>query len=232
LFTESVARFCTSQVLLALQFLHSKNVIYRDLKPENLLVTINGYLKLADFGFAKYLAPGTFTYTICGTPEYIAPEMVRHVPHSNSVDWWTLGILVHEMLMGITPFADKREQQDDLAVYKRIADFQVSSLKLSKRLSMDAQDFIKRLLDSNPAKRLGHMSTGGAVSVKNHPWLMLLHWPSLIDQTFLSPFNPNVSHSGDPRNFRCYQHSKVDDDEEEEEHADIKKDPEDGFPDF
>lgn len=227
-FSENIARFCTSQVILAFEFLHSKAVIYRDLKPENLLVTVNGYLKLADFGFAKRVMPGAFAYTICGTPEYIAPEMVRHIPHTSSVDWWTLGILVHEMLMGATPFANKKEQQDDLAVYKKIAEFKVASLKLSKRLSIDAQDFIRRLLDNDHTTRLGDISTGGAASVKKHPWLMLLHWPSLIDQTFVSPFNPNVSHSGDPRNFRYYQ-PEEDDDEDEIE---VSVESEHAFPDF
>ena len=93
------------------EYLHGKNIVYRDLKPENLLIAADGYLKLTDFGFAKYLEGRT--YTLCGTPEYLAPEILLNKGHGKPVDWWTMGILVYEMLAGIDPFND----EDPMAIY-------------------------------------------------------------------------------------------------------------------
>mmetsp|Transcript_73483 Transcript_73483/g.110857 ORF Transcript_73483/g.110857 Transcript_73483/m.110857 type:complete len:97 (-) Transcript_73483:381-671(-) len=94
------------------EYMHSKNIVYRDLKPENILIASDGYLKLTDFGFAKYLEGGR-TYTLCGTPEYLAPEILLNKGHGKPVDWWTLGILIYEMLAGIDPFND----EDPMAIY-------------------------------------------------------------------------------------------------------------------
>ena len=96
------------------EYLHSKNIIYRDLKPENILIDDEGYLKLTDFGFAKYCE--TRTYTLCGTPEYLAPEVLLNKGHGKPVDWWTLGILTYEMIAGIDPFND----DDPMAIYQKI----------------------------------------------------------------------------------------------------------------
>ena len=98
------------------EYLHSLNIVYRDLKPENILINTNGYLKLADFGLAKRLEKRGTTYTLCGTPEYIAPEVILSGGHSFSVDWWTVGILIYEMLVGIDPFND----EDPIIIYKNI----------------------------------------------------------------------------------------------------------------
>ena len=87
------------------EFLHSKNVIYRDQKPENLLIAVDGYMKLTDFGFAKIVEGRT--YTLCGTPEYLAPEIQLNKGHGKAVDWWTLGVLLYEMIAGIDPFSDE-----------------------------------------------------------------------------------------------------------------------------
>ena len=96
------------------EYLHSKNIIYRDLKPENILIDGEGYLKLTDFGFAKYC--DTRTYTLCGTPEYLAPEVLLNKGHGKPVDWWTLGILLYEMLAGYPPFQD----DDPMNIYRKI----------------------------------------------------------------------------------------------------------------
>jgi serine/threonine protein kinase len=105
------ARFYAAQVALMFEYLHSKNIVYRDLKPENLLIAQDGHLRLTDFGFAKVLEGRT--YTLCGTPEYLAPEILLNKGHGKPVDWWTLGILIYEMLAGIDPFSD----EDPMAIY-------------------------------------------------------------------------------------------------------------------
>ena len=104
-------RFYSAQVASIFEYLHSKNIIYRDLKPENLLIAADGYLKLTDFGFAKVVDGRT--YTLCGTPEYLAPEILLNKGHGKPVDWWTLGILTYEMIAGIDPFTD----EDPMAIY-------------------------------------------------------------------------------------------------------------------
>ncbi len=105
------ARFYAAQVTTMFEYLHSKNIIYRDLKPENLLINSDGYLKLTDFGFAKEI--DSRTYTLCGTPEYLAPEILLQKGHGKPVDWWCLGILIYEMIVGIDPFSD----DEPMAVY-------------------------------------------------------------------------------------------------------------------
>jgi len=107
-------RFFAAQVVSMFEYLHSKNIIYRDLKPENILIDEDGYLKLTDFGFAKYVE--SRTYTLCGTPEYLAPEMLLNKGHGKPVDWWTFGILLYEMLAGIDPFSD----DDPMLIYQKI----------------------------------------------------------------------------------------------------------------
>ncbi len=101
-FSEDVTLFYASEILLALKHLHMNNIVYRDLKPENVLINYNGHIKLADFGFAKILGDCGRTYTLCGTPEYLAPEIIKGKKkgYSKSVDWWALGILIYEMLVG------------------------------------------------------------------------------------------------------------------------------------
>lgn len=122
-FNEEHTKFYAAHIITIFEYLHSKNIIYRDLKPENVLINTNGYLKLTDFGFAKLIEGKT--YTLCGTPEYLAPEIILNkgkilreiiTGHGKPVDWWTLGILVYEMLVGIDPFND----DDPMMIYQKI----------------------------------------------------------------------------------------------------------------
>ena len=115
-------------------YLHSKNIIYRDLKPENILLLPSGYLKLTDFGFAKVVT--TQTYTLCGTPEYLAPEIITNKGHGKPVDWWTLGVLLYEMLVGIDPFSDP----DPMMVYQKIIK---GKIKFPKNIDKDGKSLIK-----------------------------------------------------------------------------------------
>ena len=108
------AKFYAAHITTIFEYLHGKNIVYRDLKPENILINTNGYLKLTDFGFAKIVEGKT--YTLCGTPEYLAPEIILNKGHSKPVDWWCLGILVYEMLVGIDPFND----DDPMMIYQKI----------------------------------------------------------------------------------------------------------------
>lgn len=119
-FSSPTICFYAAQVACMFEYLHNKGIIYRDLKPENLLIDEVGYLRLTDFGFAK-LCP-TRTYTFCGTPDYLAPEILLNKGHGKAVDWWTFGILLYEMLTGFTPFAD----EDPMISYQRILDAKVA----------------------------------------------------------------------------------------------------------
>lgn len=103
-FDPNLYRFYAGQIVLAFEYLHKKDLIYRDLKPENILLMNNGYIKLTDFGFVKRLKPWERTYTLCGTPEYMAPEVIMNTGHGAAADWYTLGILIYEMTVGRPPF--------------------------------------------------------------------------------------------------------------------------------
>ena len=108
--SEEVVRFYAAQICMAVGYLHSKSVIHRDLKLENILVGEDGYLKIIDYGLAKLLNGTQLAKTFCGTPEYLAPEMVENKGHDFSVDWWALGILIYELMIGVTPFYNRERR--------------------------------------------------------------------------------------------------------------------------
>ena len=132
-------------------YLHQKNIIYRDLKPENILIREDGYLTLTDFGFAKYVEGRTFT--LCGTPEYLAPEILLNKGHGKPVDWWCLGILLYEMLAGIDPFND----DDPMAIYQKILKGKV---KFPRSFDKNAKSLVKHLLVADLTKRYGNLKGG------------------------------------------------------------------------
>ena len=105
-----------TEIVLALDYLHSKGIAYRDLKPENLLIAGDGHLKITDFGFAKKIKEGARSFTLCGTPEYLAPEVIMNLGHNQGVDWWSLGVLLYEMIAGFPPFFDVNTYE----VYRKI----------------------------------------------------------------------------------------------------------------
>lgn len=179
-FDENQARFYAANIFLALEYLHENNVIYRDLKPENILISTNGYLKLSDFGFAKRIRDKTLT--LCGTPDYISPEVLNLEPYGKSTDWWSFGIFIYELNKGKPPFFGA----DTDALYDSIkkGDFQVP-----KNFSSDLASICKGLIEVNVKKRLG-CQKGMSHDVKNHKWLSLIDWQNIYKQSVSSPYVP------------------------------------------
>ena len=145
-FANDHTRFYAAQIVMALQYLHNDSVVYRDLKPENLLLDLIGYLKITDFGFAKKVEDRT--WTLCGTPEYLAPEIIQSKGHGKAVDWWALGILVYEMLAGYPPFYD----ENPFGIYQKIL---AGKLEFPRHFETHARDLIRKLLTADRTKRIG-----------------------------------------------------------------------------
>lgn len=195
-FDEDAARFYTACVVVALEYLHCRDILYRDLKPENLLMDRFGYIKLADFGFSKQMEPGQRTYTICGTPTYQAPEIINRVGTTAAADFWSLGVLIHEMLVGSTPF------EEEQAPFGRVTG---NRIVLPKHLSDQAQNLIKRLLIRNPHDRLG--SSGGASAITNHAWFSGFDWTALRTRRMRAPIVPDLVNNADTSYFEHFDGS-------------------------
>ncbi|KAL4760075.1 cAMP-dependent protein kinase catalytic subunit pkaC [Aspergillus foveolatus] len=217
-FPNPVAKFYAAEVTLALEYLHSLNIIYRDLKPENLLLDRHGHLKITDFGFAKEVPD--ITWTLCGTPDYLAPEVVASKGYNKSVDWWSLGILIFEMLCGFTPFWD---QGSPVKIYQNIL---AGRIKFPPYLHPDAVDLLSRLITSDLTKRLGNLH-GGPDDIKNHPWFAEVTWDRLLRKEIDAPYVPPIrGGQGDASQYENYQ-------EESEPYGQAGEDPHGHlFPDF
>ncbi|RDW59758.1 putative cAMP-dependent protein kinase [Coleophoma cylindrospora] len=195
-FPNPVAKFYAAEVTLALEYLHSKEIIYRDLKPENLLLDRHGHLKITDFGFAKKVPD--ITWTLCGTPDYLAPEVVSSKGYNKSVDWWSLGILIFEMLCGFTPFWDGGSP---MKIYENILKGRV---KYPPYIHPDAQDLLQRLITSDLTKRLGNLH-GGPEDIKRHQWFAEVTWERLAKKDIDAPYVPPVKGGvGDASQFDKY----------------------------
>merc|ERR1711998_76320 len=167
-FTDEQSKFYGAQTGAAFEHIHTKNIVHRDLKPENILLAADGYSKLTDFGFAKVVEPGSRTYTLCGTPEYIAPEVLLNKGHGKPVDWWTLGILTYEMIAGIDPFND----DDPMAIYQKILK---GKIKFPRDFDKDAKSLVKHLSVADVTKRYGCLKNGSN-DIKNHRWFKPIDW--------------------------------------------------------
>jgi protein kinase A len=165
------------------EYLHNKDIVYRDLKPENIMIADDGYLKLIDFGFAKVVDKRT--YTICGTPEYIAPEILLNQGHSKPVDWWTFGILVYEMHAGHAPFVD----DDPMNIYKKIIN---TKPRYPDGFDKDLKSLIKHLLRRDLSKRFGNL-VNGVADIKEHRYFASLDWDALLQKKIDAPFLPKIS---------------------------------------
>ncbi|KAH6918762.1 AGC/PKA protein kinase [Coprinopsis sp. MPI-PUGE-AT-0042] len=190
-FTPDVTRFYLATIVLALKYLHSFNIIYRDLKPENLLLDSRGYLRLTDFGFAKIVDDRT--WTLCGTPEYLAPEIIQSDGHGKAADWWACGVLCYEMLVGYPPFFD----ESPYGIYEKILQGQIHWPRHIDRLS---KDLIKSFLNPDRSMRLGNMQ-GGPQDILDHPWFRGVDWDALERREINAPIIPRTSGVDDTRHF-------------------------------
>ncbi|CAF0763798.1 unnamed protein product [Rotaria sordida] len=171
-YSEDQTRFYAAQVALAFEYLHYLSIIYRDLKPENILFAADGYLKITDFGFAKLVRDRT--YTLCGTPEYIAPEIILSRGYNKSVDYWALGILIFEMAAGYPPFyADQPIQ-----IYEKIVQ---GKFKFPSHFSSDLKDLVRNLLQADLTKRYGNLKNGTR-DIKYHKWFTAINWIAIFEK--------------------------------------------------
>jgi len=193
-FSSSTGLFYATEIVSALEYLHAQSIVYRDLKPENLLLDRDGHLKITDFGFSKKL--NDRTWTLCGTPEYLAPEIIQSKGHNKAVDWWALGILVYEMLAGYPPFFD----DNPFGIYEKIL---AGKMEWPRHMDPVAKDLIKKLLVQDRTKRLGNMKSG-AEDVKRHRWFKNINWEEVFYRKLKPPIVPKVSYDGDTRNFDDY----------------------------
>jgi len=191
---ENCAKFYVAGTTFAFEHLHSKKIIFRDLKPENLLLNEFGQVKLTDMGLAKVVVGKT--YTTCGTPDYFAPELIASKGHTNAVDWWTLGILTFELMSGHPPF----ESATPMQIYQKVTKG-INKVQFPKRLK-GCEDLIKRLCHNNPAERLC-MKKGGIVHIKEHAWFGGFDWDGMFNLTVTPPWKPTVKSKKDAANFNA-----------------------------
>ncbi|KAG6816589.1 cAMP-dependent protein kinase catalytic subunit [Tephrocybe sp. NHM501043] len=202
-FPDPVAKFYAAEVALALNHLHGLDIIYRDLKPENILLNHDGHIKVADFGFAK-LCTST-TWTLCGTPDYLAPEVVNQQRYNKSVDWYALGVLIYEMLSGLPPYHSS--DPNPVSLYERIINGP-SFIKWPVAFSNLATDLILKLMESDPSKRYGNLRHG-AGDVFAHPWFREVDWDKLNARDITAPYLPKISGEGDASAFDQYPEDNV-----------------------
>jgi serine/threonine protein kinase len=201
-FSEERTRFYVCEMVLALEHLHRSGVIYRDLKPENILLDKEGHIKLTDFGLSKILksinippsctSPSGRAYTICGTPEYLAPEILVGKGYNRTVDWWSLGAVMYEMLVGHSPFKDNKYKLD-LSTY-------LKPIQPHRNISPVTFNFIKLLLQPDPGQRLG-ASDKDADDIKNHDYFKDVNWTLFLERKVRPKFRPYLKHEEDLSNF-------------------------------
>jgi len=193
---EEQARLWIAEVVLAFEYLHSIHVAYRDLKPENTLLDTEGHLRLTDFGFAKVVE--TRLWTLCGTPEYLAPEVIQTKGHGCGVDWWALGILIYEVLAGNAPFTASTA----MGIYDKVVR---GEYRTPGHFSPSAKDLIKKLL-MEKAFRLGCMKEGSA-GVKAHQWFSTIDFNEVFHRRVSGSYVPKVSSAEDTSQFDKYPES-------------------------
>jgi len=186
-FPEIRVKFYAAEIVCAMAHLHSLQVVYRDLKPENILIDMEGHICITDFGLSKEIKPEEGTHTFCGTPEYLAPEVLKGQGHGTAVDWWSLGTLIYEMLTGLPPFYS----QNINIMYQKILN---GELRFPSYVSPDAQSLLEGLLTRDVDKRLGSQSSQ---DVKKHPFFKDIDWDKLEKREMEPPYKPKVKGDAD-----------------------------------
>lgn len=213
-----MAKFYAAEVALALHYLHTLDIVYRDLKPENILLSSDGHIKLTDFGFAKHLPPPSLadltayppnsdfsgfdngvTWTLCGTPDYLAPEIVKGQPYGKSVDWYALGVLIFEMLAGYPPFfvdpTFDPSSTNPVSLYQRIA-VGLPSVVFPTAFNNLATDIIQKFMIADVSERYGNMKHG-VEDIFAHPWFAEVNWQKLLKRDITAPYIPTIVGDGD-----------------------------------
>uniref|UniRef100_A0AAZ3NMQ1 Ribosomal protein S6 kinase n=1 Tax=Oncorhynchus tshawytscha TaxID=74940 RepID=A0AAZ3NMQ1_ONCTS len=198
-FKEQEVSLYSGEIVLALEHLHTLGIVYRDLKLENILMDSSGHIVLTDFGLSKEFDELERTYSVCGTIEYMAPEIAEggEAGHDMAVDWWSLGVLMYELLTGGSPFTVDGDQNSHTDIAKRISK---KDPPFPKDMSPLAKDLIQRLLIKDPKKRLGS-GPDGADNVKKHPFYQKINWEDLAAKRVLAPFKPVIRDELDVSNF-------------------------------
>jgi len=195
-FQEDRARFYAAEMILALECLHNNGVIYRYLKPENILVDSQGHLRITDFGLSKIKEKEEeVAFSFCGTPEYIAPEIIRGAGYGKEIDYWSLGLIIYEMLSGINPF-----KQKGLNKYQKIKMVIESEILMFDIFSKNTCSLLQGLLKKDPKKRLGSGKTG-IQEIKKHAFFKKIDWDALLNKKIEPPFKPQVSSEMDINNI-------------------------------
>jgi serine/threonine protein kinase len=189
-FAPDRARFYGAEITLAIEHLHSLNIVYRDLKPENLLLDSEGHIKVADFGLSKENVTENDVKSFCGTPEYLAPEVIQRQTYGKAVDWWSFGTLLYEFITGLPPYYDRNRQD----MYKKILR---APLKFPGFVDDDARDLLTQLLKRDPEERAGFESTD---VIKNHAYYASIDWGKLYNKELDPPFKPRVRGDSDVSN--------------------------------
>ncbi|XP_035230048.1 atypical protein kinase C-like [Stegodyphus dumicola] len=199
---EEHARFYAAEISLALNFLHERGIIYRDLKLDNVLLDHEGHIKLTDYGMCKEgIRPGDTTSTFCGTPNYIAPEILRGEDYAFGVDFWALGVLLYEMLAGRSPFdivgaAENPDQNTEDFLFQVILD---KTIRIPRSISVKAQSVLKGFLNKNPVERLGCQS--GFSDITSHPFFKSIDWQLLESKQVPPPYKPKLETDRDLDHF-------------------------------
>jgi len=192
-FSEGRCRFYASEILLAIEYLHRLNIIYRDLKPENILLDADGHVKLTDFGLSKEGIQDNFSAkSMCGTPEYLASEILNRAGHGKAVDWYSLGALMYEMLTGLPPFYTRDREK----LFERI---RRGDLAYPSYITPVTKSLLQHLLTGDPTARLGCTNDGD--EVKAHPFFSGIEWVAIQQRRVTPPFKPQVQQNGDVKYF-------------------------------
>ena len=203
-FSNEKTRFYICEIVMAIDFLHKNKMMYRDLKPENIMMDSNGHIKLTDFGLSKMVKKKKEkAFTICGTPQYLAPEILSDEGYDDSVDWWSLGCVMYEMLVGRPPFRIPKGAYLNADLYKK-------KITLPEFVSSEAKDLISQLLVPNPKKRLGYGPEGGT-AIKNHPYFEGIDWEEAWNRNLQPPFVPSLKNEIDLSYFdKMFTEEKID----------------------